>query len=423
MYAIPTITLDFDDGYRVINSDPSDHIIHAGGHHVLRDLWVAHPGGELVCEDFDGNGSDWTTFACFTNPRGATKYEPTGVGYAESWTATDPNDGTKRVFGGSDASRIERDGRPVAWLISEEVSRYGQLVRHFYQEDNLERLRVAVLFGGDKVVQFIYDNRDTNVRPTCKLGVKRSNSHLLREIRVLDGCVPVQDESTPGNPTVSFAACENATILERVFLEYKNPADRYTGRYVLSSWRHASGDGSVSYRPVTFESRGDSEPARGDGSDSGNIAKEVSRSSTEFGFEIPNGLTLGTGSGYAPYYVQADWNRDGFTDVIQTKGNDDYAWPTWDTTDHRIYVQLRNQTGLDSSVSYKEPLARYAAWVQVQGFGDWIVMEEPYDDWAYALSHGLGPDMIKGSEVADAIGSNPNWAEATIRNFAGFLDV
>lgn len=403
---VPKITLDFSNGFDVVESSPGDHIKPVDDQHFLRDRWVAHPGGPLVCEDFDGDGTDWHDFDCFVDPRGATKYETDGSDFVETWRATDPLEGVTQVFGGSPASRIERDGRPMAWLLSEEVSLHGQSIRYLYEERHTERLRVAVVLSGDRVIRFLYDERDTNINTSFALGVERRTANLLTEIQVLDGCVPVQDETTPDRPTVDFSPCEDATIVERVHLTYKDPTDRYSGRYVLESWRHASGDDEISYRPITFEYEGDTDPARGDGVSSSAMVEAVVSPS----FAVPDGFTLPTGAGHAPFQTTRDWDRDGLPDVIHKKRNPDVPWPTWDTVTHEIYVHLRNADGrLAPRRSYAEPLVRYCAWMHWSNAG-FRILEEPLDIYSKVFAAPL----TDPNDLADAIESNTYWAEATV---------
>jgi RHS repeat-associated core domain len=404
---LPMITLNLGEGFDVIDAVPDDYLVsNEVGQRFLSDRWIAYPGGPLVCEERGKTAASWSEFDCFTNPLGSTRYKASGEERETSWEATDPLEGVVQTFGGSAASRLERDGKPVAWLLSEEHNGHGQTVRHLYQESNAERLRVAIVLGQNKVIRFIYEDRDKNRHYGYQLGIKRGQTHLLKEIQLLDGCEPTQDETYPDLPTVDFTPCAAATILERVVLEYANPAERYTGRYVLSSWRHESGDGTVSYRAVTFDYEGDTIPARGDGSSSSAIVETVG----EPNFEIPDGFTLATATGYAPFQTYRDWNHDGVPDWIHTKTNDSAPWPTYDTTTHKIYVHLRNADGgFDARKAYDDPITRYSAWMFYAESGLYI-QETPLDNWY----HRLDSDPTDPSDIQKVLASSTYWNEANI---------
>ncbi len=359
---IAHVALDLRRGPGVLDTGPDASITVVDGRRYLRERWIAAPGGPLVCEPKPGRaGRVWTDHDCFTDPRGPVLYQPTGKTDALSFTATDPMAGVIQTFGGSAASRIVNGDDVVAWLVSREASRDGQEVRHFYEEraGSDERLRVAVLMGGDKVVRFIYEPRTTNVVSSYRWTVRRTAEWLLKEIRLLDGCVPVQRDANPDDIWTDFSACDGATVREKITLRYGDPERRYTGRYVLESWQHQSGDGGVAFSPVRFAYNGDGSTARSTGA--GIVSEQPAT------FPMPAGATLVSSAGNAPFQSYVDWNRDGLADWVDAKHDTSAEWPQ-PTADHKLYVSLRNaRGGFDARKAYRDPIARYAAWIWDDG--------------------------------------------------------
>ncbi|MBI4551843.1 MAG: hypothetical protein HY710_06205, partial [Candidatus Latescibacteria bacterium] len=261
-----------------------------------------------------------------------------------------------------------------------EENLYGNSVEYFYKEeaDSNERLLVAILVGGDKAIRFRYTARTTNIATTYLMpDTPRKVGHLLDEITVLDGCVPVQTAGSARNEvSTSFAACANATVTDRIRIAYADPNERYTGRYVMSSWQHESGDGSVTYPPVRFEYNGDDRASYDERVNATDVNPSTSTVLTrvdedgtaEDGFRVPDGFTLGSSAANgAPFQMFTDFNADGLPDWVFThKARETEYWPNPASVDdeHKIYVKLRNtEGGFHTARSYDDPLADHAVWL------------------------------------------------------------
>ena len=371
---VPNLRLDFADDADALTSSPQDDVVMVGSQALLRGRWTGS-GGPIVCDDLGSGSSTWTDLSCFNDPRGALRYDATPASsgdHVERWTAIDPHGGSIQHYGESLASRVVNDdGRPVTWLLARETNRWGKEVVHLYEERGTnERLRVAIQMAGNKVIKFNYTTRDSHTSPsevvdtTYGMRVKREVRHLLTSIELLDNCVVSQTIYGDNDVDVNWTSgCASPTIVEKVELTYHNPNNRYTGRFALATWQHMSGDGSVGFRHVAFDYNGDGNPAAGDGTLTSNIFTEVTPE-----FEIPDGYTTAQGSAAAPFQGYYDWDADGLADWVSMKPPSmagEY-WPgQHDTGDiPEIYVRLRNDSkAFDSVKSYKDPFARYAAWM------------------------------------------------------------
>lgn len=409
--AVPNVTLDLSDTTDAASTTPDSNYLTSSGKSYLAGRWIANPGGKLVCER-NGTGTAYTDYRCVTSPRTPLQFAPSGGATETSFTARDPYEGTKQIFGGRNASRILDDtSRVVAFLLDEEQNLDGKRVRHFYEErrGHDERLRTAVLVGSDKVIRFVYTPRASNVLSSYRLGARRTTENLLTEIDLLDGCVPVQIDNDPNDIWTDFSSCQAARLVEKVVLTYKDPANRYTGRYVLGSWRHTSGDGTVSYRAVSFDYNGDTNPARGDGTTTSNVASRVYDR-----FNVPAGFTLATSSLNAPFQTYMDWNRDGLADWIESKNEETDYTPTPYTVDHSIYVHPRNASGgFDARQAFADPFATRAAWLWKDS-GDLFIAEAPVDN----LRSFYWNNLIQPRDLDDYIGDSAQfggiWTDATI---------
>ncbi len=359
---VPSISLDFSDHTDALDQPAAESPIVTPDGVFIKGRWVTDPGGKLVCRRRNPNGG-LERFNCHLDPRGPMRYTPSGAQFAQQWKAVDPLEGVTQYFGEGDASRIYNDDKAVAWLLSREVSRHGKEVRYFYEEldGDDQRLLRAIHFAGDKTIRFNYQRRTAHITSSYQMSVRRTSEWLLTEIQLLDRCTPIQLTDGRDHVRTAFDECPHAVVVEKVRLEYDDPDTRYTGRYVLRSWRHMSGDESISYQAVRFDYNGDGVASRGNGAVTGTLVNEVTPD-----FKVPDGYSLITNTGYGPYQNYADWNRDGLADWISTKGDNNKPWPTWNRTNHRIHVRLRNADGaFDAKHSYDEPLAKHAAWIGV----------------------------------------------------------
>lgn len=390
----PVIQLDLQAGRHVLDTSPADHVETVGTATLLRRRWLSPQDGPLVCEPNGSGSTNWHAMHCFARPRGVRRFTPnpggTSPDFASSFESIDPHEGVTRVFGGTVAATILDDsGRPVAWLLAEERNRHTGIVKYFYEErtGSDERLRVAVLMGGDKVVRFKYEPRSVRVTSSYTLGTRRSNEHLLSEVELLDNCIPVQRGSGT-NVWTDFSPCSASTILEKIELTYRDPMDTFTGRYALAAWQHLSGDSLVAYPPVTFEYTGDGLPAHGDGTTSSNV---VTPELPEF--VIPDGFNTASSQSHAPFGNYIDFNRDGLADWVETKEDPtDFSIKrqTTGASVPRIYVHPRNDSeDFDSRHSYEDPLASGAAWMVDYVFAD-LVVHTSSGPFTYFPPHDVG---------------------------------
>jgi len=366
---LKNVRLDVSHGHDGFDLPPDDDrykVTDGSGNVFLKKRWTAMPGGPLVCEEDPDGVAHWSDYWCFSSPRTPTRYMAAGSGdYAESFSATDPVEGLTEHYGLTAASRIERDGQPVVWLLDTLTNREGASVNYYYTEDNDERLLSAILVDGDKTVRFHYSDRDTVVRTDYTLGVKRKTAHLLTSIELLPGCVPAQGGVSGGAVVTTFSGtCSPTDAVRRVKLTYKHPDDRFTRRYALSSWTLESGDGSVSYGATRFHYNGDTMPADGNGSVTSNLVTNASSSSP---LAVPAGYALPVNHGRTPFSALLDVNRDGAADLVTTKRNSTTSYPQPDTANHRLYFDVRNggQAFDRMTTGIVHPMARYSAWMDV----------------------------------------------------------
>lgn len=397
---LPSITLNFSNERGALDRSVDRDIEVISNQAYIKERWVANPEGPLVCESQEPS-AHWSSFNCFSSPRGVVKFNASGMDFAREWKSVDPVDGVTKYYGGRPATLINRFQRPTAWLLRREESREGKSIEYFYEErkGSDQRLLMAVLMAGNKTIQFVYEKRQKSVTSNFQLSTRRQNEHLLKEIRLLDGCVPVQEDDVEENIWTNFNSCDGAEIIEKVVLEYKEPGSRYTGRYVLSSWTRTSGDGRVSYRPVRFDYNGDNVSASGSSGVSHSVTSQVAQPH----FPIPDGYTTVSSLGRGPFQNYIDWNRDGLADWVTTKQDDSLYMPAWNTQEHRFYVYPRNANGDfdETPLIYDDPFAGKAAWIRYPHLHTRAV-----DNWE------LNYVTTSASEISERV--DDYWPEATI---------
>lgn len=378
--AIPFIHLDMSERDPRLSTPSSMQVHDTQGRTHLKGRWVASDAGGLVCESNGPLSEGWPEVDCFSNPRGVTRFTPTaGAGRAESWVSTDPHTGVTRRYGSSEASTIfDDEQRPVAWLVEEEEDRSGNLIEHFYEElpGTHERLRRAVVHGGDRVVRFVYRSRQGyHEHDTYRLGARRIHGHLLDEIHVLSGCRPVQKVHGINHVSVDLSACQGRPIIEKIVLTYGDPEVRASGRHVLHRWQHLSGDGSVAYAPVQFSYSGDNLAWRGDGNVHSDLVQDVTPT-----FEVPDGFITASSTGFAPFQTYVDWDRDGLPDWVFTKESDSRYWPARHTASDEAFIHVRKRNAYGQfagRTSYRDPLHHRAVWVRDEDVDDGVLAYYP----------------------------------------------
>lgn len=410
---IPAITVDLGDSLDALELRPDQQMeLAADGRRYLRNRWIAHPGGALVCEE-DLGKPGWEASKCVTNPRGATRFVPLGGskdGFETGFQALDPNEGLVQSYGSRPASRIEGpDGRTVAWLIDTEENRLGHQIRHYYEEpaDSNERRRVAIQMAGNKVIRFIYGlERERDRRTDYALATERSNERLLTEIRLLDNCEPIQLEK-PDNITVDFGPCgddkgTNPNRVQVIKLAYWHATSRHTGRYTLRSWHRMSGDESTCYRPVEFEYNGDLQPTLV----SGNLSEPAP---SQDHLRLPDGHLLPSQSSHVPFQNIVDFNRDGIPDLVHRKESYKDFWPDAYSTNHKLYVSHGNGSGgFGGGGVYDEPLVAHAVWLH-KHWTKWEVQLPPDYDLADSVSKTYDPGLIVPPDAVAGLAQTVGW--------------
>lgn len=420
---VPAVTLDLSRGAAPMSTAPTaNYVLDDSGRQVIRDRWIAHPGGKLVCEP-DPHAPGWYHSRCVTDPRGPVRFYPQGDAftYSEaSFVGVDPNEGVVQEFGPSLASQIvDEHERPVAWLIERERTRWGDVhgggeVVHFYEElpDTHQRLRVATLMGGNKVVRFVYEPRE-HVRVDYALGVERRQGHLLTQIRLLKDCVPVQLIHGPNHVETDFSSCNDVNPdgavgadthrLEVIDLDYQDHYERLSGHYVLSSWTHRAGDWSATYNAVELVYNGDLYAP--DGASLPDVETERVQDTTDQ-LWIPEGFSLGTHASYVPFQNYMDFDGDGLADWIHRKDDSWRYWPEPLTADHKLYVELQTGGGgFYDDRSYPEPMVDQAIWLGRNG-SDYKVphFDQVTDDTGITFGPPFLPLVVAPTDVETVAG-------------------
>ena len=358
--SVPNIRDDVSEGAAI---EPLDSYTHTGsdGKSWASGRWQANPGGKLVCSGDrakDTLANAFVTMTCWRNPRTPHKYERMSELGNEWWRTLDPLDGVTTNYGATPASRIDDEGRVVAWFIHSQTNMYGHEVRHFYEQrkGSNERLRVGIVVGGDKLIRFRYRKRTENIVDSYRLTAGATSEHLLDQIELHTGCGDVEQKWADDDVWTTFGACDDAKPLERVALGY-SLQDTYSNRYLLTSWQHMSGDGLVSYRPVTFEYSAQDTPVRGDGVTTNNYVDVPDAPVPDDpSIVVPAGydlLTEGSDAGL-PTQTYFDFNRDGLQDWVHAKWDPDAG-------EHTIEVRYRNAArGFDPPITYTDPISEHA---------------------------------------------------------------